>query len=156
MSFLLTGLPMAPFEPYFKMDEAALKARGVDVAVADDSEPGFPCRVSLAHAAPGTRLLLINYEHQSGEGPYRSRHAVYVAEGAAEAALTVGEVPDMIAVRPLSVRAFDSAHRMIDADLVDGHAAAGLIERFFENSETAYQHIHFAKRGCFAARAVRA
>jgi len=34
-------------------------------------------RVRGPHAAVGEELLLIDYEHQPGDSPHRSRHATY-------------------------------------------------------------------------------
>jgi hypothetical protein len=45
---------------------------------------------------------------------------------------------------------------MIDADVVEGRAAAALFERFLENPAASYLHVHNAKRGCYAARVERA
>lgn len=155
MSFQVSGLPAKEFEPFFAMSDTALAKHGIDVLHADASEPGFPCRIGLNHAAPGTRLLLMNYEHQPADSPYRSAHAIYVAEGAADAAYAPDEVPEPLAVRTLSLRAYDSDDMMIDADIVEGSDAAALIERFFGNPAVAYLHAHYAKRGCFAAHITR-
>jgi hypothetical protein len=54
-------------------------------------------------------------------------------------------------IRPLSIRSFNDGGMMLDADLVDGAQAESLIERLFDNPDAAYLHIHYAKRGCFAA-----
>jgi hypothetical protein len=64
----------------------------------------------------------------------------------------VDSVPDYLARRPLSVRAYDKEGMMLDADVVDGKALEPAIARFFDNPEVAYLHAHFAKRGCYAAR----
>ncbi|MGX9080388.1 DUF1203 domain-containing protein, partial [Klebsiella pneumoniae] len=97
-----------------------------------------------------------NYEHLPVATPYRQRHAIFVREGATQAARYVDQVPDQLAIRPLSVRAYDDAGMMIDADLVDGRDLSALIDRLFANPATAYLHAHNAKRGCFAARIDRA
>jgi hypothetical protein len=65
-------------------------------------------------------------------------------------------VPEVLRVRPLSVRAFDAAHLMIDADLVDGRELEGLVETCLARAETAYLQVHYARRGCYAARIERA
>lgn len=44
---------------------------------------------------------------------------------------------------------------MVDADLVEGVAVEGLIRRLLTPSTTAYLHVHFARRGCFACRVTR-
>lgn len=156
MSFQMRGLPAKDFSQYFELSDLELKALGIEIVIADDSEPGYPCRIGLDHAAPGTRLLLVNYEHQPAPTPYRSAHAVYVAEGAREADLAPGVVPDPLLARLLSVRAFDASHMMVDATVVPGAEASEAIERLFDNNAVAYLHIHYAMRGCYAARVVRA
>jgi hypothetical protein len=65
-------------------------------------------------------------------------------------------VPPALARRTLSLRGFDGAHMMIEADLAEGANAAELIERFLANPSVAYIHAHYARRGCFAARIDRA
>jgi hypothetical protein len=151
--FQIHPLPAAEFRPLYGLSDDELAARTVEVHISDGA---FPCRVSLADAAEGTRVLLLNYEHQPGETPYRARHAIFVADGAEECRPEPGTVPASIATRLLSVRAFDRDHRMIDAEVVEGADAQRVIEAFFANPETDYLHLHYARRGCFAARVTRA
>jgi hypothetical protein len=94
------------------------------VRVTADRHPGFPCRVSLRDARAGETLLLLNYEHLPVATPYRSRHAIYVRENAAEARLEVDEIPEVLRTRLLSLRSFDDAGMMIDADVVQGRDLA--------------------------------
>jgi hypothetical protein len=155
MSFRIQGLPVAPFVPLFGMDESELAARGVIRRVVDEPV-GFPCRVSLRDATPGEPVLLLNYEHLPVPGPYRSRHAIYVRENAEEYRPDVNEIPEVLGCRLLSVRAFDASGMMVDADVVAGVAAARVIEKQLANPTVAFLHLHNAKMGCYAARAVRA
>ena len=62
----------------------------------------------------------------------------------------------MLRRRLLSVRAFDDAGMMLDADITEGTELEALIERLLANDAAAYLHVHFAKRGCYAARIERA
>ncbi len=155
MSFRITGLPTDSFRPLFGLSDADLALRGAKRYVADKA-PGFPDRVSLTDLAPGQPVLLVNYQHQPGDTPYRASHAIFVAENDAPAFDAVDQVPDVFRPRVLSLRAFDAADMMVDADLVDGSAVEGLIETLLANPDVAYIHAHFAKRGCFAARIERA
>jgi len=155
MSFVVTGLPVEPFRPLFGLDAAALAARGA-VRMTADSKPGFPCRITLEDAEPGETVLLLNHEHLAVDTPYRSRHAIFVRESATAPARVDGVVPPVMATRLLSLRAFDAADMMIDAEVVEGADAAPLIERFLDNPATAYLHAHAARRGCFVARIDRA
>jgi hypothetical protein len=155
MSFQISGLPLARFAPLFSMSDEGLAALQIVRRVAD-RKPGFPCRVSLQDAEPGESVLLLNYEHHAVQTPYRSSHAIYVRERATEAELDVGEVPKLIRVRLLSVRAFDASGMMTGADVVEGVELAPVIERLFADPRVSYLHLHNAKPGCFAARVDRA
>jgi len=155
MSFVIAGLDPAPFRPLYGLDDAALAGLGV-VRVIADSKPGFPCRVTLEDAEPGESLLLLNYEHLPVANPYRSRHAIFVREGAETLARHMDEIPEQLAARLLSVRAFDRYAMMTNADVVDGKDLEMTINRFFDDPTTEFLHVHNAKRGCFAARVDRA
>ena len=153
MAFRVIGLAAEDFAPFFEMDAAALAAAGGERITA---EPLSPCRVSLEDTRGGEEALLINYEHQPGATPYRSRHAIFVVRGAETARPEVGAVPRCMTSRPLSVRSFDAGDRMIDADLIAGTEAAALFERLLADPRAAYLQAHYARRGCFAARVERA
>lgn len=155
MSFQISSLPSARFSHLFGKSDDALRAEGVIVKIAD-SKPGFPCRVTLRDAEPGTRMLLLNFEHQDAPTPYRSSHAIFVIDGAQEAALAPGETPEQLRSRLLSVRAFSADGMLLDASLVEGAGAADVFEQMLQNSQAAYLHVHFAKFGCYAARVDRA
>lgn len=154
MSFRILGLDPAPFKPLFALDDEALQSVPAIRVRADDD--AMPCRVSLGHAPVGDELLLLNYEHQPAPTPYRSRHAIYVSRSARDRYDRVDEIPVAIATRLVSVRAFDEAHLMIDADVVEGAKAAPLFERLLALPGASYLHVHFARRGCYAARVERA
>ncbi len=154
MSFQISGLPLARFAPLFSMSDEALAALQIERRIAD-RKPGFPCRVSLRDAEPGERVLLLNYAHQPAGTPYRSNHAIFVREGAIEATPEVGEIPEVIRLRLISVRAFDAADMMVDADVVQGHELEPVIERMFAGDRVEYLHLHNAKPGCYAARVDR-
>jgi hypothetical protein len=119
-------------------------------------KPGFPCRVSLADAEPGEEVILTHFEHHSADTPFRASHAVYFRPNAAQAHPQPNEVPDLLRSRMLSLRAFNAAGMMIAADLTPGTDLEHRIEEMFQDPNAAYLHIHFAKPGCYAARADRA
>ncbi|MFN3303440.1 MAG: DUF1203 domain-containing protein [Roseateles sp.] len=152
MSFRITGLPATPFAHLFGLSDAelarhgALRYRGA----------GLPDRISLRDTTDDESVLLVNHEHQPADTPYRSRHAIFVREGATTTFDAVDTVPDMLRSRLLSLHAFDVAGLMVDADVVDGTAAEGLIERLLAPPEVSYIHAHFARRGCYAALVRRA
>ena len=161
MGFRITGLRADQFESLFGLPESALQARGVVRRVADQ-KPGFPCRVSLQDAEPGESVLLLNYEHQTANTPFRASHAIYIREGVREAFDAADQIPEVMRTRILSLRAFSSDGMLVEADLADGAdrtnggALETAIERLLANPATAYLHAHYAKPGCFAARIERA
>jgi hypothetical protein len=155
MSFRITGLDPAPFRHLYGLSDEELAARGASRCVADH-KPGFPDRVELRDAEPGESVLLINHTHQPADTPYRASHAIFVREGAERAYSAVDVVPEPLRGRPISLRAFDGDHMMVDADLVDGRELESLIERLLADPKVSYLHAHYARRGCFAARIERA
>jgi hypothetical protein len=136
------------------MHDARLHTLGARRVIADD--PRLPCRVSLEHARLGEELLLLNFEHQPANTPYRATHAIYVRRAAEQAFDAVDTIPEVLRSRLLSIRAFDGEHMMIDAEVCEGTEAVDVFERFFANPATSYLHVHNAKRGCYAARVERA
>lgn len=154
MTYMIEGLDPAPFAPLFAMNAAERAARNIVEVNADNDD--YPCRIALAGAPVGDRLLLVNHVHQPAASPYRSAHAIYVAESSRVAGRSIGTIPDVMQRRLLSVRAFDSAHMIVAADVIDGRAADGLVRAMLEGRRAAYLHVHFAKRGCFAATVRRA
>lgn len=154
MTFRIDGLPPEPFRPLFDLSDEALARIGARRVFADS--PRLPCRVSMAHAAIGEELLLLNYEHQPAHSPYRSTHAIYVRKAADRAFECVDEVPDILASRLLAVRAFDAAGMIVDAGVCEGTRAAEVFERLLADSRASYLHVHNAAHGCYAARVERA
>ena len=155
MDFQITGLDAEQFRELYGLDNGALASRGVERYVAD-AKPGFPCRVSLVDVEIGETALLLNFEHQPADTPYRSSHAIFIREGAETAKLAKNEVPEMLKLRTLSVRAFEGNGMMLDAAVVDGENLEGLIQRLFDNANVEYLHVHNAGRGCYNAAIYRA
>jgi hypothetical protein len=154
MSYRITGLDPAPFRPLYGLTDEALAERGI-VRLLVDSPRGFPDRIELRDLDPGETALLLNFEHQPADTPFRASHAIFVREGAEQAFEGVDRLPDPLRIRPRSLRAFDPRHMMIDAALTAGAEAEAAVERLLENREVAYLHAHYATRGCYAARVDR-
>ena len=154
MSFQISGLPRAPFEPLFGLDDEGLRRHRACRVVADRPR-AFPCRVSLVDAEMGESLILLHHEHLPAESPFRASHAVYVRVDAEERRLGIGEVPLLLRSRTLSVRAFDRCTMMQAAELVDGASVESVIDRLFVDPDIAFLHIHYAAPGCFAVRVDR-
>jgi hypothetical protein len=151
MNYELRGLEPALFEHLFKLGDSELAAVGMRRMRAD-KPVGFPCRISLEDAPVGEEVLLLPFTHQDSRSPYRASGPIFVRRGRPEAARIANALPPYLTLRPLSVRAYDAADEMVDAEVVDGAAAAPLIERYLAREDVAYLHVHFARRGCYACR----
>ena len=155
MTFRIQALTLAPFQPLFDLDDDALFARGARRMVAD-APNSAPCRVSLRDADVGDRLILLNHRHlDDPTSPYRATGPIFVREAALETAPDIGVVPAMLSSRLLSIRAYDAAWMMTDADVVEGAALASRLSEWFDKASTARIHLHTARRGCYMAAAVR-
>ncbi|MET0273905.1 MAG: DUF1203 domain-containing protein [Phenylobacterium sp.] len=152
MSYVITGLARDEFAPLFALSDAALAERGV-LRRTVDAKPGFPCRITLEDAEPGETVLLMNYEHQPADTPFRARHAIFVREGEHATLRTVDAVPPALAARAhISLRAFDAAGMIVGAEVAPGAALESPIERLLGRPDVAYIHAHYAGMGCYAAR----
>ena len=154
MSFQIHGLDPEPFAPLFQMSDEDLRRRNARRETVA-SKPGTPCRVSLADAEVGETVILVNYEHQPADSPYRASHAIFVREGVDQVRLAPDEVPEVLRSRLISLRAFDTDHMMIAADVLDGQGLATALHTVFADEQVAYVHLHNAKPGCFAAAVTR-
>ncbi|HEY0189824.1 MAG TPA: DUF1203 domain-containing protein [Kofleriaceae bacterium] len=153
MTYRIQGLPAEPFQRLFAMTDAELAAHRAVRQRADG--PGYPCRISLTDAEPGDEVILTHFEHHPVDSPFRASHALYVRRGETQYD-AVGQIPEQLRRRLLSVRAFDRAGMMLTADVLDGAALDGAIRALLEDPRAAYLHVHFAKQGCYAARVTRA
>lgn len=154
MHFRILGLDPVPFLPLYGLSDGALRAQGVQRIVVDAPHVA-PDRIELRDAEPGEAVLLLNHAYLDLPSPYRGTHAIFVREGATVRHDAVDVVPDCLRRRLLSLRGFDDAGMMIDADVVDGTAIESLIERLFANDAVRFIQAHHARRGCYAARIER-
>lgn len=154
-SFRITGLAPERFSHLFELSDGALAARGARRYVVD-AMPGYPDRIEMRDLELGEKAILVNFTHLDADSPYRSSHAVYVREGAVAAYDAVNEVPPVLVRRLLSVRAFDDNAMLNIADVITGDRLSGWLASTFDNPQIAFVDVHYAKPGCFAARARRA
>ena len=155
MSFRITGLSAAPFQHLFGLPDDALAEQSVRRYVANEAS-SFPDRIEMRHARSGETLLLLNHTCQPADTPYRATHAIFVREGATETYDQVDRVPEVMRARLLSLRGFDAAGMLLDADVVDGEQVEPIIARLFANPDVQYIHVHNAKHGCYSGRVDRA
>lgn len=155
MRFKAIGLDPEQFLSWHGLNDDELQRAGARRRVADET-PGFPCRISLEDAPQGERLILLPYEHHAVNSPYRAAGPIFVREHARKWNEEIGVVPPVLRTRLLSVRGYDAAGLMEDADVIPGEALQERIETMFANEQIDYLHVHFARRGCFACRIERA
>jgi hypothetical protein len=153
--FRIVALSSERFASLFEQTDDRLAEQGIRRVTAD-RKPGFPCRVGLADAEPGERLLLLPFTHQPAETPYRASGPIFVRHAAVQALPSVGEVPESIRRRLLSVRAYDEDHLMMDAEVCEGRDLEPVVDRFFADTRVSYLHLHNARPGCYACRLERA
>ncbi|MFT5275992.1 MAG: hypothetical protein ACI9J2_002533 [Saprospiraceae bacterium] len=154
MNYQIEALDPKQFEHLFGLSNAELPLVQAQRSVVTAC-PGSPCRVSLADAEVEETVILVNYEYQSGDSPYRASHAVFVRENATQAVPAINAVPLVMTSRLMSIRAFDANDCMVDADAVDGPELETAIPKMLSNDAVEYLHLHYAKPGCFAAKVVR-
>lgn len=155
MHYQISGLDPSPFLKFYGMTTAELSEHAV-LRYEVDQPDAYPDRVELKDAEVGETVLLVNYTHQPARTPYYSSHAIFVREGARNAAKLIDTIPRSLATRPLSLRAFDNEHLIVDGRLIDGAAAEKNVLELLAKSEVSYIHAHLARRGCYAALIERA
>jgi len=150
MSFLVTALDGDQFKHYFSMNDQQLQThRAIRETVS--AYPGTPCRVSLKDAQIGEEVVLLNFEHQKANTPFRASHAIYVRESADQFRAEPNQVPSLLMERTLSIRAFNDSHWMIDAEIATGLKIQETITKLFTNDNVSYLQLHTAHLGCFLA-----
>jgi len=154
MSFQISALSPAQFEPLFELSDEALKQRGMSRFIVD-CENGYPDRITLKDANLGDELILLNFEHQPAPTAYNSKGPIFVSRGGAEPHTLIDTIPDSLSRRMLSFRGYSKGGDMLEGEVIDGKAFRQSIEAFFANENVAYIHVHFASRGCYAARVDR-
>jgi Protein of unknown function (DUF1203) len=155
MDFRISGLPVEPFIPFFSMSDDELLTHGARRVIAkpEDAPLMQPCRVSLRDSEPDEVSILLNYPHHTTPtSPYRASGPIFVRQGVTETAGFVNHVPAQQRIRLLSVRAYDAAGIMVDAEVREGTDLEALIERMFARDDVAFLHAHNANRGCYSCR----
>ncbi len=150
MTYTISGIDIETFRPLFYLNDDALKQRGI-IRQTVDTNPGYPCRITLEDAKIGDTVLLLNHENHHADTPYRSSYAIYVNESATQTRHFHKALPPVFKGRPIALRIFDEDGMLIGADMGMDDALCAKIETIFTNSEAAYIHAHNAMHGCFAA-----
>ena len=153
MTYRIEGLPPERFAPLFALDDAELAERHAMRVTAEGD--GYPCRVSLADAAEGETLILLNHVSHDVAGPFRTAYAIYVGEAARAAPIYRDEAPAFLDRRTLGLRGFDAEGMLRGALLAMPGEADARIRELFGRPDVATIHVHNAAHGCFLARVGR-
>ena len=153
--FKFIALPYDRFANLFTMSDEELRALGALWRIVDQ-KPGFPCRVSLTDAEVGERVLLVQFVYHDVSSPYHASGAIFVRKDVRTVSPAVNEIPSMFNHRLLSVRGYDTAGMLIDAEVVNGSDLEDGIGRLFADENVSYLHIHNAAPGCYNCAVVRA
>ena len=137
--------------------EAARKAASEDrsdhrVVTVEEPESA-PCRHCLQWAKPGERVILFPYDAVESGKPYSETGPIFVH---AHQCARYEEADYPVEFRQGRVfRAYNSGQDLIDAILPNGESPEAVIEKLFENPDTAFVHARSATRGCFTFKIER-
>jgi hypothetical protein len=154
-NFRIVGLSATQFAPLFALNDEELATRGAR-RMRVDAKPGFPCRVSLEDAEIGEQVILLPFAHHDVSSPYRASGPIFVREKPKQADVPLGEVPEVVSTRTMSVRAYDKNSMMIDGSVISGPEIKAHIEKLFANPKIGYLHLHNAGAGCYSCKVERA
>jgi hypothetical protein len=138
------------------MARRAAKAGAADHAIViADSPTGYPCRHCLRFAQPGERVILFPYAAISPGHPYSESGPIFVHAEPCQRYATTREFPADFR-KGRAMRAYNSKFDMIDAEVVNGNEPELVIEKLFQNPETAFVDARSVTRGCYTFRIRRA
>jgi hypothetical protein len=121
--------------------------------VVTDSPFSAPCRHCLQWAKPGERVILFPYNAIPAGRPYSECGPIFVhAEPCAR--YTSESYPSEFR-RGRVFRGYSAADDLIDACLPNGEEPEAVIEKLFENPDTAFVHARSATHGCYTFRVER-
>jgi hypothetical protein len=117
--------------------------------VTADSPEAYPCRHCLRWAEIGERMILFPFAAIAPGRPYSESGPIFVHADPCERYAATEEFP--VAFRAGRVlRAYNSQHDMIAAEVANGEGPEAVIERFLQKPETAFVHVRSISRGCYA------
>ncbi len=122
--------------------------------VVADSPRSYPCRHCLRFAQPGERMILFPYPSIPAGHPYSESGPVFVHAEPCERYTTTREYPaDFRNGRVM--RAYNSSFDMVDAEVANGSEPEAVVEKLFQNPETAFVDARSVTRGCYTFRIER-
>ena len=134
---------------------AAAKAGAPDHAVVNaDSAQAYPCRHCLRWAEPGERMILFPFAAIPPGRPYSESGPIFVHADPCKRYQAVEEYPVEFR-KGRVVRAYNSQHDMIAAEVPNGEGPEAVIERFLQTAETAFVHVRSVSHGCYTMKVER-
>jgi len=128
---------------------ASAEAGAPDHAVViADSPRGYPCRHCLRWAQPGERMILFPFAAIPPGRPYSESGPIFVHVDRCERYAATEEFPAEFREGRV-LRAYNSEHEIIAAEVANGVGPEAVIERFLQKPETAFVHVRSASHGCY-------
>ena len=127
---------------------AATAGASDHVFVTADSPRGYPCRHCLRWAKPGERMILFPYAAIPPGRPYSESGPIFVHAEPCERYAATREFPAEFRTGRV-LRAYNSQHDIIAAEVANGEGPEDVIERFLQEPETAFVHVRSASHGCY-------
>jgi hypothetical protein len=124
------------------------------VFVTADSPNGFPCRHCLRWAQPGERMILFPFAAIAPGRPYSESGPIFVHAGPCERYAATHEFPAAFRNGRV-IRAYNSQHAIIAAEVANGEEPEAVIERFLQQPETAFIHVRSVSHGCYTMEVER-
>lgn len=134
---------------------SAIKTGAVDHALITAESPGSsPCRHCLRWAQPGEDVILFPYAAIPSGHPYSETGPIFVHAENCQRYSRIDEYPAEFRNGRV-FRAYDLNYNLIDAQVVDGRELELVIQKLFENPETAFVDVRSVTHGCFTFRVQR-
>ena len=138
--------------------EAARREAGAGapdhVFVLADSPNGFPCRHCLRWAQSGERMVLFPFAAIPPGRPYSESGPIFVHAERCERYAATHEFPPAFRNGRV-LRAYNSQHAIIAAEVANGEGPEAVIERFLQQPETGFVHVRSASHGCYTMEVER-
>jgi hypothetical protein len=122
--------------------------------VTADSPRGYPCRHCLRWAQAGERMILFPFAAIAPGRPYSESGPIFVHAEPCERYAATGEFPSDFRNGRV-VRAYNSQHDIIAAEVVNSEGPEPVIERFLRKPETAFVHVRSVSHGCYTMEVER-
>jgi hypothetical protein len=150
MHYIISGLNSSDFAHLYGKDDEYLAQYNARRVLASQAS-ALPDRIGLKDVPPGAYAILLNHTYQPAKSPYQGKHAIFIHEGCMQSGIFYNEIPEYLAKRQLSLRAFNLEHCIIAAELATGDEVEQTVLDLLQRPETVYIHAHSARFGCYLA-----